>query len=705
MKQIIQDIKKGHTILAEVPAPQVKEDHILIETVKTLVSSGTERMLVEFGKANYLEKARQQPEKIKKILNKVQTDGLKPTLNAVLNKLDQPIPLGYCNVGKVIAIGKGVSEFKIGDRVASNGAHAEYVCVPKNLVAKIPDNVTDEEATFTVIGSIALQGIRLVNPTFGETIVVIGLGLIGQLTAQLLKANGCKVIGFDIDQKKVSTAKKLGIDTYNSQNSINPIKIVEELTNKIGSDGVIITASSKDDKIIYEAANMSRKRGRIVLIGVTGLKINREDFYKKELTFQVSCSYGPGRYDQSYEENGQDYPLPYVRWTEKRNFQAVLQSLSLKQLKVNPLITERVALKDYQKIYGNLNKKGTIASILEFSKNKKKISHTIDIPHKKYDNANGVIGIIGTGKFTSSTIMPALKAVNANIKYLCSAKGLSSAILAKKYKIGKATTSYEEILSDKDVDLIIISTRHNLHAPMTIKALEAGKHVFVEKPLALTYKELDKINQAIQNSGKSVMVGFNRRFSPLAVKMKSLAGPGPKNIVATMNAGHVPDNVWIHDMEIGGGRIIGEACHHIDLCTYLADSKIKAVCMNAMGQSPKDNVDNASILIKYENGTNAVINYFSNGNKSYGKERIELFTQEKTLILDNWKTLKGYGIKGFSKMKTSQDKGHRKQFELINRWLKTGGFPLIPQEEIMNTSKAAIAAIESLKSGTWIEIK
>ncbi|MDE5421919.1 bi-domain-containing oxidoreductase [Ancylomarina sp. DW003] len=705
MKQIIQDLKNGDTILAEVPAPQVKAGQVLIETSKTLVSLGTERMLVEFGKANYLDKARQQPDKVKQVLDKVKTDGLKPTVNVVFNKLGQPLPLGYCNVGKVVAVGKGVEEFQVGDRVASNGNHAEYVCVPKNLVVKIPDNVSDEEAAFTVIGSIALQGIRLINPTFGETIVVVGLGLIGLVGAQLLKANGCRVIGFDYDTQKVEMARSFGLEAYNPQEGSDPVKTVLDATNGIGADGVVITASSKSDEIIHEAATMSRQKGRIVLVGVIGLNIRRDDFFKKELTFQVSCSYGAGRYDVEYEDKGNDYPLGYVRWTEKRNFQAILQALSLKQIDVQPLITERVPLASYNEIYGDMRKSGSIASILEYPVKNGEIAHSVTITEKAHANTNGVIGIIGAGNFTSSTIMPALKAAKANVKYMCSAGGLSSATLAQKYQVDKATTSFEEILEDKDVDMVMITTRHNLHASMATQALKAGKHVFVEKPLAMSYEELEDIDQQAKETGKSVMVGFNRRFAPLAEKMKAVAGSGPKNIIATMNAGFIPSDVWIHDMEIGGGRIIGEACHYMDLCSFLADSKIKAVCMNAMGESPEENTDNASILLKYENGTNAVINYFANGSKAYSKERIELFSQEKTLILDNWRTLKGYGVKGFSKMKTTQDKGHAKQFDLVNKWLSNGGTPLIPHKDIMNTSKAAIAAIESLKTGAWVEIK
>jgi predicted dehydrogenase/threonine dehydrogenase-like Zn-dependent dehydrogenase len=707
MKQIIQDLKNGNTILEEIPSPTVKSGHLLIETSRSLVSLGTERMLVEFGKSNLYQKAKQQPDKVKEVLNKVKTDGLKPTINAVLNKLGQPLPLGYCNVGRVVAVGNGVEDFSIGDRVASNGPHAEYVCVPKNLVVKIPENVTDEEASFTVIGAIGLQGIRLVNPTFGETIVVVGLGLIGLMTAQLLKANGCRVIGFDFDNQKVELAKSLGIESVNPSQGTDQVAFVNNLTNSIGADAVIITASNKSNEIISQSANMCRKRGRIVLVGVIGLDISRADFYEKELSFQVSCSYGPGRYDEDYEQKGNDYPLPFVRWTEKRNFEAVLQAIASKTINVASLITERVNLDEYQKIYSNMSGNNSIASIIEYPEKQGEPVRSININSNQFSSSKGIVGIIGAGNFTSAMILPCLKKTSTNLKFISSASGLTSTTLAKKYKISVSTSDNSLILNDKDVDLIMITTRHNSHARMVVDALNAGKNVFVEKPLALNKEELDRVIDAYQKSGKIVTVGFNRRFAPLAIQMKKVLASidSPMNIVATMNAGFIPEKVWVHDMEIGGGRIIGEACHFIDLISFLTGSKVKSICMNAMGINPKENTDNASILLKYENGTNAVINYFANGSKAYSKERIEVFHQERTLVLDNWRRLKGFGFKNFSSSSSSQDKGHQNQFNLLINSIQNGGAEIIPMEEIINTTIASFAAIESLKKGTWIDIK
>jgi predicted dehydrogenase/threonine dehydrogenase-like Zn-dependent dehydrogenase len=711
MKQIIQSFKTGETILEDLPAPIVKRGAVLIQTTRTLVSLGTERMLVEFGKSNLISKARQQPDKVKQVLDKIKTEGLMPTLEAVFNKLEQPLPLGYCNVGKVIAVGEGVSEFKIGDRVASNGHHAEFVCIPKNLVATIPASVSDEEAAFTVIGSIGLQGIRLLNPTLGETIVVTGLGLIGLITAQLLIANGCKVIGIDVDQDKLELASKWGIITFNPRNG-DAVKFVEQETSGIGADGVLITASAKTDEIISQAARMSRKRGRIILVGVIGLNLSRAEFYEKELSFQVSCSYGPGRYDEEYEQRGTDYPLPFVRWTEKRNFEAILQAISSGKLLVKEMITELVTFSDYQKIYGSIGSSKSIASILTYpvqDNYNQTYSNTVVLDSRSFEGSKGVIGIIGAGNFTKMTMLPALKGSGSFNKYIASAGGVSGTALAKKHNFTHSTTNEQEILKDTDVDLVMITTRHNQHASQVVSALKSGKHVFVEKPLALTTDELNEIieiyNNPIAGKKPTVTVGFNRRFSPHSIAIKKALGNGPMNIIATMNAGFIPLNVWVHDLKIGGGRIVGEACHFIDLCNFLTSSKVIRVCMNSMGTSPQENTDNASILLKFEDGSNAVINYFSNGNKAYSKERLEVYSQERTIVMDNFRKTEAFGFKGFSGLKTKLDKGHQAQFHELIKRVREGGDPLIPFDSIINTTRASFAAITSLKENRWVYVE
>ena len=706
MKQIVQDMKNGGTILEEVPVPHVKAGYVLIKSSRSLVSLGTERMLVEFGKANLIDKARQQPDKVKQVLDKIKTEGLQPTLEAVFNKLGQPLPLGYCNVGRVEAVGRGVSEFQVGDRVASNGNHAEYVCVPKNLVAKIPGNVTDEQAAFTVIGSIGLEGVRLLKPELGETIVVVGLGLIGLIVAQLLRANGCRVIGVEFDQSKLDLAGKWGVIPVNPAKGDDQVKVVEEMTNGIGADGVIITASAHDDSIIHNACLMSRKRGRIILVGVIGLNMRRDDFYKKELTFQVSCSYGPGRYDEEYESKGIDYPLPFVRWTEKRNFETILMSIENGGLDVDSLISEVVDLKDFDKIYGDMRKKGVIASIVRYP-SETNSSNVVQVATRSFEGTAGKLGIIGAGNFTTATVIPALLKCKANVKYISSrTNGLEAKTAAKKMGAEIATTDYAIILNDPEVNTVICTTRHDAHCRMVCEALAAGKSVFVEKPLCLNESELAEITDAYKAApqGTTLTVGFNRRFSPFSVQMKKLLGEGAKNIVATMNAGFIPPEVWVHDLKVGGGRIVGEACHFIDLCSYLAGSKVIAVCVNAMGKNPQENTDNMSILLRYENGSNAVINYFANGSKSYPKEKVEVFYQEKVLTLDNWRILTGYGFKGFSKMKSGMDKGHKAEFALLSERAQNGGDALIPFESLVNTTRASFACITSLKENRWVNI-
>ncbi|GGC03919.1 bi-domain-containing oxidoreductase [Dyadobacter sediminis] len=701
MKQLTQNLRTGKTALQEVPAPLVRKGCVLIRTHKSLISSGTEKMLVKFSNANLFEKARQHPEKVKRAVSKIKSDGLVPAVRTIYNKLDQLIPLGYSNVGTVIAVGEEIRDLKIGDRVISNGPHAEIVCVPRNLVAKVPDHVPDEEAVFTVIASVALQGIRLLSPAIGETVVVTGLGLTGLLAAEILRLNGCRVIGIDPDEQKRAIASK-NITTLNPDMT-DAEKVVAELTNGMGADGVIITASSGSDKIISQAAHILRKRGKIVLIGVTGLHLNRADFYEKELTFQVSCSYGPGRYDHDYEQKGIDYPLPFARWTENRNFQAVLELLSSGSLNVRPLISEVIPLADFKSVYENITFSKSVAIILDYPKVVSNHSVT-RFSDETFAGRKGVAGIIGAGNFTRTTMLPLLK--NADLKYIASADGFSAAELARKYGIPFATCDFQEILNDKEIDLVLITTQHQQHAAMVLKALLAGKHVFVEKPLAIFQAELDEIINVWQKPEPgpvSLTVGYNRRFSLHVRKMKLLLKDSLVNVIITVNAGFVPAESWIHDRARGGGRIIGEACHFVDLFIFITGSRIEAVCMNAAGNACETS-DNASMLLKCKNGSTGVINYFSNGNNAYAKERIEVYSLGRTLILDNFRTLTGYGFSTFTKLKTQQDKGHKQQFGQLLEMVRNGGAPLIPFEEIVHTSQVTFAALESLKTFSWVKI-
>src|SRR5690625_2596994 len=449
MRQLLQNLRSGSTYLEEVPIPRIGKGKVLIQPHCSLVSLGTERMLVEFGKSNLIAKARQQPEKVKMVLGKMKTDGVLPTLEAVFNKLDEPLPLGYCNAGEVIGLGKGLEggDLKIGDRVVSNGPHAEIISVPRNLVAKIPDGVSYEEASFTVVASIGLQGIRLANPTFGETVVVVGLGLIGLLTAELLIAAGCRVIGLDFDEAKVKIAQSKNVTGIVLSENVDPVDSVLNLTSGIGADAVLITASTKSNKVVSQAAQMSRKRGRIVLVGVVGLELNRSEFYEKELTFQVSCSYGPGRYDESYEQGGKDYPLPFVRWTENRNFQAVLEAMASKKLDLKPLISEIVDFEDFAKVYDDFGAKGKIASLLRYRK-EPEMRRTVELSSPTFSDSGKGLAIVGAGNFTKMTVLPALKRVNVPVSTIVSSGGVSGTSLARKYGISRSSTDYQSVLED-----------------------------------------------------------------------------------------------------------------------------------------------------------------------------------------------------------------------------------------------------------------
>jgi predicted dehydrogenase/threonine dehydrogenase-like Zn-dependent dehydrogenase len=703
MLQITQNLRTGATVLEEVPVPLVKPGYVLVKTRKSMVSSGTERMLVGFGKANLLQKVIRQPERAQALLNKIKADGLASAYRAVASRLDQVVALGYCNVGEVIDVGAGVTDIQIGNRVVSNGPHAEIVCVARNLLAKIPDNVTDDEAVFTVVGAVGLQGIRLLSPALGETVVVIGLGLIGLLTAQLLMLQGCRVIGVDPDATRADLAATWGVLPCPSDPATAE-RVVLDITDGLGADRVIVTASARRGNIASLAAALTRSRGRIVLIGEVGMKLRRQDLYKKELTIQVSCSYGPGRYDEDYEAKGRDYPLPHVRWTANRNFQAVLEKLASRSLHVKPLITDCVPIADYGKIYQNLTTSSAITTLFTYPDHGD-LKRDISLSKPVFDKNKGVVGIIGAGQYVRNTLLPLLG--EYQLKYIVSENGLTGTELARKYNIAISATDFREVLADREVDLVMIATRHHQHGEMVKEALQAGKHVFVEKPLTIFENDLEEII-AYQNgslaANTSITVGFNRRFSTHVQKMKLLLANVVMTVIVTVNAGFIEQSSWLHDPMVGGGRVLGEGCHFFDLITYLTGSRVIAVCMNTAGTNPSVMSDNATIMLRYENGSSGVINYCSNGHKAYSKERVEVHAAGQTLILDNFRSLNGYGFKGFSGMKTSQDKGHKEQFIRLLSHIRESRGPLIPFEEIINMSRATFAALESLKKGSWIHL-
>jgi predicted dehydrogenase/threonine dehydrogenase-like Zn-dependent dehydrogenase len=808
VKQILQQLRSGEMELANAPVPCAGPNQCLIQTTRSLISIGTEKMLVEFSRGNLLQKARSQPDKVKQVLEKIKTDGLLPTVEAVFNRLDEPLPLGYCNAGVVMetevsgpssVVRGSCLRFQAGDRVASNGPHAEVVCVPYSLCARIPDEVSDEEAAFTVLASVGLQGIRLAEPALGEKFVVYGLGLIGLVTVQLLRTNGCEVLGIDLDPRRLELARTFGAQAVSGADAL---EAAHAWTRGKGADGVLITASASTDEIVHNSGQMCRKRGRIVLVGVVGLNLKRSDFFEKELTFQVSCSYGPGRYDESYEQKGQDYPYGFVRWTEQRNFEAVLELMRARRLDVKPLITHRFRFEQAPAAYDLITKdKSALGVILEYSGNPAR-EKTIEVrdqtsevrgqksefrdqrpvvsaaaapaPISHLPSSSSVkgpvvpwsrgpvvptapvIGVIGAGNFSKMTLMPGLNKAQARIAYVADLNGVAAGHLARKYGAEKATTDYTVILSDPAVNIVFVATGHNLHARFVCEALAAGKNVFVEKPLALSVEELQRIlavlkttrqpddrttgrqdhtttggradrttgrpdkgttdhgprttdqepevssqssvvsSPGVPSSVPLLMVGFNRRFSPHSVRMKEwLRGRAePLAMTMTVNAGMIPSEHWVHDPVRGGGRIIGEACHFIDLMIHLTGSRVKTVSAVMMGSGVAVREDKTSIALGFEDGSVGTVNYFANGSKSYPKELLEVFSQGRVLRLENFRRLTGYGFRGFSRFHTwRQDKGHTAEFAAFLRRVAEGGEPLIPVDKLVNVTLASFAAV------------
>lgn len=710
MKQVTQDLKDGKIEVAEVPAPQLGRKQILIRTTRTLISSGTERMLLEFGEANWVNKARQQPDKVRMVLDKVKTDGLFPTIEAVRAKLDSPIPLGYCHVGVVTEVGKDVVGFKLGDRVISNGGHAEIVAVPVNLCAKIPDGVSDEEAVFTVLGSIALQGVRLAAPTLGECFVVTGLGIIGLITAQLLKANGCRVLGLDFDERRLKLAESYGIEAYRPSDDQGLLDRALTFSRGRGVDGVLIAAATDSSSPLLQAAQMCRKKGRVVLIGVTGGEFSRTEFFKKEITFQVSCSYGPGRYDLDYEEQGHDYPVGYVRWTEGRNFEAMLDMLNAKEVRTENLISHRFDIENAQDAYETIKDGANSLGVLLKYPDQAIRSRTVIVsatePVPLRTGSELTVSAIGAGNYATRTLLPAMKAAGAVFQNIVTSKGLTAMHAARKFSFKNASTDLSEAWSSSAGKTLLIATRHSTHAKFTIEALKNGKNVFVEKPLTVTLEQLKDVestyNSLPPDKRPIVMVGFNRRFAPLTRKLVSLLAPlsSPKIVNITVNAGSIPDDHWTQQAS-EGRRLIGEGCHFIDLARFIVGHPITSARADAA--TPNVGAGNAEdhfvITLRFKDGSLASIQYFANGHRSFPKERIEVSCQGKILQLDNFRALRGFGFGTFSKMKMwRQDKGQTEMAKAFTGAVSEGKTSPIPWNEISEVARVSIELAESLRT-------
>lgn len=705
MQQVIQSLADGTTSLAAVPVASPRRGELLIQSRCSLVSAGTERMLVDFGKANWIDKARQQPDKVQQVLQKARTDGLLTTLDAVRSKLDQPLPLGYCNVGTVVAVGEGVQGFKPGDRVASNGAHAELVAVPQLLCALIPDGVSDEAAAFTVLAAIGLQGIRLAAPSLGETFLVSGLGLIGLLTAQLLQAQGCRVLGLDPDPAKCRLASSFGIEALTLGSGPDPLPWILERTAGVGVDGALITAATASSEPMHLAAEACRQRGRLVLVGVTGLELRRDLFYKKELTFQVSCSYGPGRYDPAYEQQGHDYPLGFVRWTQQRNFQAVLQALERGSLRTEDLISHRYPIEQAPEAYAVLTGSDPYLGILlQYSGSADPLQRTIPLPA----SANvtplpgpvaPLLSVIGAGNYASRILIPAFAKAGARFHTLAASSGLGPSQLGPRHRFRQASTDIAATIADSAADALVIATRHDSHAALVQQALAAGKHVFVEKPLCLTTAELDAIEASLAQTSGLLMVGFNRRFAPLLLELRQQLSrlPGPRAFVYTCNAGTIPADHWTQDPERGGGRLLGEACHFVDLLRHLAGSPIEQLqLLTAADRKPCP--DTFSLSLRFADGSIGTVHYLANGSKAFPKERLEVFASGRVLRLDNYRKLQAWGIPGFhARRKLSQDKGQLACCRAFLEAMTSGGPAPIPATELLEVQRWLLRARNQLK--------
>jgi predicted dehydrogenase/threonine dehydrogenase-like Zn-dependent dehydrogenase len=714
MRQILQSLTDGRTSLVDVPAPGAPTGGLLVRSTCSLISSGTERMLVDFSRAGWLEKTRQQPDKVRQVIEKVRTDGLLPAVEAVRSRLEQPLPLGYCNVGIVAAVGAEVRGFARGDRVVSNGPHAEWVAVPRNMCARIPPGVADDEAVFAIPGAIALQGVRLAAPTLGESFVVTGLGLIGLLTVQLLRANGCRVLGVDPDPRKGALARGFGADVVAMERGEEVLAVAESFSHGRGVDGVLITAATTSNEPIAQAARMCRKRGRIVLVGVAGLTLERADFYEKELSFQVSCSYGPGRYDPEYEEQGKDYPAGFVRWTAQRNFEAILEMLCTRQLDVRPLISHRFAFDAAPEAYELLVTAAEpySAIVLEYASQGSSAEplpvHTVVLGNASQTAPGSApaIGFVGAGNYAARVLLPAFAASGARLRAVASNRGVSAAHCARRFGIDRATTDSAALIAAADVDAVVIATRHDSHAAYIVQALQAGKHVFVEKPLAITAQQIDAVVAAWEGSRSGaprpqLLVGFNRRFAPQAQRMQALLGGlrAPKTLIATVNAGAVPAAHWTQDPRIGGGRIVGEACHFVDLLRYLVGQPIVDAEVATLGASGSPQADNVVISLKFADGSLGTIHYLTGGHRAFPKERIEAFCAGHVLQLDNFRRLRGWGFAGFRALNLwRQDKGQRALVQNFVNAIRAGGEPPIPFAELIEVSRIVVALGEAARS-------
>jgi len=718
MKQVLQNLNDGKTRVVEVPAPVARNNMALIQTAASLVSAGTERTLVEFAEKNLVGKARSRPDLVRQVLDKARREGLVPTIQAAFNRLDQPMPLGYSSAGVIIEAGEGLTGFKVGDRVACAGGnfavHAEYAVVPQNLLAHVPDHVNLEHAAFATLGSIAMHGFRLATPQLGESVAVIGMGLLGLLAASIARAAGCKVFGIDISPSRVALARQMG---FTCSTRDEAVQSASTFTGGLGFDVVLVCADSRSNDPIELAGAIARDRARVIAVGAFGLNIPRKVYFEKELHFQVSRSYGPGRYDPAYEEKGRDYPAGYVRWTEGRNLQAFVDLLASGAVDVAPLISHRFDIDQapdaYELITGK-TKRPFLGVLLTYpaqpstAQPNRKVA--VGVESGSFSGTQPVVGVLGAGNYANATFLPAMKkAGGAVLAGVASASGLTARHAAQRFGFQYAASEEARLLEDDKINTLVLLTRHNLHARQVLAGLAAGKHIFCEKPLALTDEELEQVEQAMHNPGSPLlMVGYNRRFAPLTVALKHFLKPNSEqmHVYYRVNAGFIPVNHWVHDPAQGGGRIIGEGCHFIDLLTHLIGQLPCSVTAVGLPDGGRYHQDNVQITLTYPDGSIGVVAYLANGDKSVPKERIEVFAGGHVAILDDFRSLETTvdGRRSVQKLQWKQDKGHQAGWSAFVQAISSGSQPPIPYEELFAVSRATFAAVRSMENHTEIRL-
>lgn len=711
MKQVLQNRRSGELSVAEVPVPANQRGRLLVRTAASLISAGTERMAVELGQKSLVGKARERPDLVKQVIQKVKTEGLGNTMNAVRARLDSTSALGYSAAGIVVEVGEGITEFRAGDRVACAGAgyasHAEVICVPQNLCVQLPPQVSFESGAFGTLGAIALQGVRLAEPTLGESVVVIGLGLLGQLTVQLLKANGCRVFGLDLDSAKMQLALELGADAV-SLSGAETKREVMQWTRGRGADAVVITAATMSDEPVRLAGEISRLKGRVVAVGLVGLNVPRNLYYDRELSLTVSRSYGPGRYDPEFEERGHDYPFAYVRWSETRNLEAFLDLVAQQRINIERLISHRFPIEEGERAYDLITgetKEPYLGVVLTYDTERElqKRVELVAAPRTSPKQNVVRVGVIGAGNYVRGMLLPKFKSEGAEFHSIATASGVSALDVGKQFGFKNAVSAADEVISDADINLVVVGTRHDTHADLAYRVLAAGKHVFVEKPLALDDEELDAVLAAARDSSGRLIVGFNRRFAPLAVAAKELfAGrQSPLSIVYRVNSGRIAREQWQQDPE-QGGRIIGEVCHFVDLMQFLTGSPPVSVFAESISARSHQIVDEDSVLItlRFADGSNGVIAYLAEGDTSMPKERVEIFGDGKSFVLDDFRSATSYkgGREQTTKLRR-QDKGQAEEIRRTCEMVLAGGPAPITLAELAATTRATFRIRDSLKLG------